>query len=133
MLSDQKSIAGAQKVKPDGQLRTQTPLAIEEWLVSYLSAKLQKEPSEIDKCKSLSYYGLCSTEAVTLAGDLESYLGRTLSATLTWNYPSIEKIANYLGSDAPPAETACDSYQQALDGMVACAPKRENDVLGGEQ
>lgn len=124
MPSNQQSACGESSMA-NGQGQSQTAADIEEWLVSYLSAKLQREPGEIDRRKSLNYYGICSTEALTLAGDLEDYLGRSVSPSLSWNYPTIESMAKYLGSDIPFAESAYegDVYEQSLERLLAAVEK----------
>jgi acyl carrier protein len=64
--------------------------------------------SRLDGRKSLGNMGLNSLMAIELRNRLETALGRPLSATLAWNYPTIEAIVGYLAEDepgAPPAVT----------------------------
>lgn len=70
--------------------------AIQEWLLSKLSEALAADPSEIDVREPLSTYGLGSITAVTMTGDLESWLRIELSPTLFWEYPTIEGLTVYL-------------------------------------
>ena len=72
---------------------------ITEWLVTELSQRLRVEPSRIDTRQPFTYYGLGSLECVELAGKLETRLGRAVSPTLAWDYPSVDAIANHLGED----------------------------------
>jgi hypothetical protein len=44
----------------------------------------------------LTRYGLDSIDAVTIVGDLEDSLDLELPSTLFWDYPTIEKSAQYL-------------------------------------
>lgn len=69
-----------------------------EWLVTRLSQRLAIPPEEIDVREPLASYGLSSIEAVVLSGDLEEWLGRELPATLVWDYPTIEKLTDYLSA-----------------------------------
>src|SRR5579859_3849255 len=80
---------------------------IQDWLVARLAAYLDLEPSSIDIHASFASYGLPSVDAVGLSGDLEDWLGRELSPTLAYDYPSIVLLAGYLVGDTAsyPAET----------------------------
>jgi len=69
---------------------------IQAWLVSKLSERLGIEQYEIDIREPLASYGLGSTEAVGLAGELAEWLGRDLSPTLAYEYPTIEALARHL-------------------------------------
>ncbi|MBI2838244.1 MAG: SDR family NAD(P)-dependent oxidoreductase [Acidobacteria bacterium] len=69
---------------------------IRAWLVAQLSERLGVPSSEIDNQQPFASYGLSSTEAVVLSGELEDWLGRRLQPTLVWEYPTIEALAGYL-------------------------------------
>lgn len=69
---------------------------IQRWLVRRLAAALELDQGEIDVAIPLERYGLDSRAAATLAGDLEDWLGRPVSATLVWDYPTIEEISEHL-------------------------------------
>jgi acyl carrier protein len=71
---------------------------IAAWLVEHLSAELQVNPAEVDIHTPFTAYGLGSIEAATVAGDLENWLECELSPTLTWDYPTIEALAQYLAT-----------------------------------
>src|SRR5204862_1965636 len=73
---------------------------IERWLAEELSAKLKILPSDFDVRQPFTSYGLDSVQMVSLIGDLEEYLGRTLQPTLAWDYPTTETLANYLATDS---------------------------------
>jgi 3-oxoacyl-(acyl-carrier-protein) synthase/acyl carrier protein len=69
---------------------------IERWLVERVATLLKVAPFRIDVREPFAYYGLDSAQAVELAGDLESWLGRTLSPTLVWDYPNIAELSAHL-------------------------------------
>ncbi|PSF39268.1 beta-ketoacyl synthase [Aphanothece hegewaldii CCALA 016] len=75
----------------------QTTQKIITWLVTNIAQRLDVSPSEIDIREPLASYGLDSVQAVRLSAELEDWLGRKLSPTLAYDYPSIEALANYLG------------------------------------
>jgi len=78
--------------------------AIQEWLLSKLSEALAADRVEIDVREPLSTYGLGSIAAVTLTGDLETWLGIELSPTLFWEYPTIEGLSVYLDEQVAGGE-----------------------------
>lgn len=73
-----------------------TTRVIEDWLTTRLIQRLGVSATEIDIQQPFSYYGLDSLDAVELIGDLETWLGRTLSPTVFWDYSSIQTLAHYL-------------------------------------
>jgi acyl carrier protein len=68
--------------------------------VDKVAEALCVSPEEIDESEPFARYGLGSLEAVSIAGDLEDWLGRDLPATLLYDYPTIEALAHQL-SDLP--------------------------------
>lgn len=82
------------------QVRLQTAAEIQAWLVVALAKRLSLPVEQIDVTRPFAQYGLDSRSAVSLAGELEDVLGRELSPMLTWDYPTIEALANFLASGA---------------------------------
>ena len=79
----------------------QKPNDIETWLIAKVAERLGILPEEIDIDESLASYGLSSLAAVGLSGELQEWLGRSLSPTLLYDYPTIASLAQYLGQPAP--------------------------------
>ncbi len=75
---------------------------IEGWIAAYLARILEVDPREIDRRRPFAEYGLDSLSAVTLSGELEEWLGRELSPTLAWDYPTIDALARHLSARARP-------------------------------
>jgi acyl carrier protein len=73
--------------------------AIEEWLIARIREVQRLDGTQIDVRAPLETYGLGSVQAVSLVGDLEDWLDRSLPTTLFWDYPSIESIANHLAGN----------------------------------
>lgn len=73
--------------------------AIEKWLVNQLAEQLSLDINNVDISEPLTRYGLDSIDAVTMVGDLEDWLDLELPSTLFWDYPSIEKSAQYLAEN----------------------------------
>jgi phthiocerol/phenolphthiocerol synthesis type-I polyketide synthase C len=75
---------------------------IEEWLVERLSERLKVPPGEIDVTVNLARYNLDSMAAVTVVGELEEWLGRSLSPTLFYEHSCIRAVADHLAGGARP-------------------------------
>jgi acyl-CoA synthetase (AMP-forming)/AMP-acid ligase II/acyl carrier protein len=77
---------------------------IESFLSRRLSADLSISPDEIDVNEPFSSFGLDSLRTMALLGEIESWLGRRLSPTVFWNYPTVAGLAAHLAeSDAAHA------------------------------
>jgi acyl carrier protein len=61
-------------------------------------------PEEIDTSVVIDNYGIDSVQATVLSGELEEWLGRTLSETVVWDYPTIDLLAAHLAGDATSHE-----------------------------
>lgn len=82
---------------------SETTARLTRWLISQLADRLELDPQHIDPHREFIDYGLNSVEAVSLSGDLENFLGRRLSPTLLWDYPTIAALARHLTDDLPPS------------------------------
>ena len=80
----------------DVMVETSPVQAIQSWLVSKLAEQLSLDAKTINVGEQLTRYGLDSIDAVTLVGDLEDWLELELPSTLFWDYPTIQKSAEYL-------------------------------------
>jgi acyl-CoA synthetase (AMP-forming)/AMP-acid ligase II/acyl carrier protein len=70
--------------------------AIQAWLISHLADHLKVRLDDIDPREPIAQYGMDSSTAVSLTGELADWLSRRLEPTLFWEYPSIEVLAQYL-------------------------------------
>src|SRR5579864_3355155 len=94
---------------------------IQTWLVAKLSERLGIESHQIDIREPFAGYGLGSTEAVSLAGELAEWLGRKLSPTLAYEYPTVEALARHLAGSPDVSESATMTGQdpEAKSGPIA--------------
>ncbi|MDB9490477.1 acyl carrier protein [Dolichospermum circinale CS-534/05] len=69
---------------------------IENWLLDRLAISLGIDAEKIDLEKSIFAYGLDSSVAVSITGELETWLDLELDPTLLWEYPKISELAKYL-------------------------------------
>ena len=72
---------------------------IQAWMSSYLAQLLALEPDEVNVTIPFDRYGLDSSVAVGLTGDLEDWLDRKLDPTLLYDYPTIEALAQHLAEE----------------------------------
>jgi acyl carrier protein len=71
-------------------------LELQTWIVNYVAELLEVKPEKIDVAIAFDRYGLDSSAAVGLAGDLEDWLERELDPTLLYDYPTIESLSEHL-------------------------------------
>jgi acyl transferase domain-containing protein/acyl-CoA synthetase (AMP-forming)/AMP-acid ligase II/acyl carrier protein len=77
-----------------------TAAEIEAWLLDRIATRMGVPRSSLDVAAPLVSLGLSSKEAVLLAARLQEWLRRPIPATLIYNYPTIEAVANFLaGAD----------------------------------
>ena len=69
---------------------------IQVWLVSYLAELLEIEPDEVDVTISFDRFGLDSSAAACMAGDLEEWLEYEVEPTIMYDYNTIESLAKHL-------------------------------------
>lgn len=69
---------------------------IKSWVVDYLADLLEIDPDEIDVTVPFDRYGLDSSAAVGLTGELEDWLGEEVSPTLLYDYPTVESLVEHL-------------------------------------
>lgn len=69
--------------------------AIGQWLTDYLSNALDINPSEIDPHVSFTEYGIDSTSAVGLSGDLSRWLGVELKDSVAFDHPTIAELSRH--------------------------------------
>ena len=83
----------------DAPKKPSTTADIQAWLVSYVAELLEMEPNEVDVMIPFDRYGLESSAAVGMTGDLEDWLGYELDPTLIYDYPTIEALAGHLSEE----------------------------------
>jgi phthiocerol/phenolphthiocerol synthesis type-I polyketide synthase B len=75
--------------------------------------------SRVDARQVLGSLGLTSLMAIELRNRLESALGRSLSATVAYNHPTVAALVDYLvGDGAPPGDTSPAEVPSAAAGAA---------------
>lgn len=90
---------GSGSIKADAYKEPPTAAEIQAWIVSYLAELLEIDPDELNVKIPFDQYGLDSSAAVGLTGDLEDWLGSKLDPTLLYDYPTVEALARHLAEE----------------------------------
>ncbi|MBN1814014.1 MAG: SDR family NAD(P)-dependent oxidoreductase [Anaerolineae bacterium] len=95
--------------------------AVRTWLTSRIARRLGVKSQHIDIRSSFASQGLGSMETVSLLGELEDWLGRRLSPTLAWEYPTVETLSQYLAGEIGPAKLVIeyDGEERARQEPIA--------------
>ena len=95
--------------------------AIQNWLKTKAAHLLFVGPEEIDIQEPFANYGLGSADAIGLSGELEEWLGQSISPTLFFDHPCIAAVADYLvygtGRDTRREAEQPQSEPVAIIGM----------------
>ena len=105
---------------------------IAAWFVSRLSAELGLIPTEIDTSQPFAYYGLDSVHSIRLTTELEAWLGRKMSPTLAYDYPTIDLLSRHLAEDADdaPADTRTTAAAESNGGVRANGAGEPIAIIG---
>ena len=69
---------------------------VREWLQTYLAQLLGLDRANVDTSTSFEQFGLDSSAAVGLSGDLGDLVGQDLDVSLAYEYPSIDELVAQL-------------------------------------
>jgi acyl carrier protein len=92
---DTQALAVAEKASSS----VPTDTEIQDWIVDYLAGILEVDAEELDVTIPFDRYGLDSSAAVGMTGDLADWLNREIDPTLLYDYPTIEALVQYLSSE----------------------------------
>ncbi|HEX3641760.1 MAG TPA: beta-ketoacyl synthase N-terminal-like domain-containing protein, partial [Ktedonobacteraceae bacterium] len=95
---------------------------IQVWLVTHIAKELKVNSREIDIHTPFAQYGMDSVQAVSMAVDLEDWLGRELPATVVYDYPTIEGLARHLSGEitnTQPASSQPDNHAISTNDAIA--------------
>lgn len=89
-----------------------TQAQIGQWIKEYLAELLEIEPNQIDEDYEFERFGINSSAAVSLVGDLEEWLGFELSPSLFFEFNTITQVSQHL-AQMVQAETLTDVARSA--------------------
>jgi acyl carrier protein len=117
-----------------------SPAALQQWLATWLAQALHLTPAEIDVTRPFAEYGLDSVTAVELTEALQTAIPQPLSSTLAYEYPTIEAVAAYLGTQlgqaaavpptAPPSATDEEELAELLTELEGLSEAEVEELLG---
>lgn len=73
-----------------------THTEITDWLIEKVAKEAKLKPENIATDAPFVGFGLDSIVIVTLVDDLEYWLNISLDPTIFWEYPTIEKLTDWL-------------------------------------
>ena len=79
---------------------------IESFLLQFIAKSLSVSPNDVDPEQPFSAFGLDSLQTLTFVGELETWLQRSLSPTLFWNYPTVSSLAAHLSAESGAVDAA---------------------------
>jgi amino acid adenylation domain-containing protein len=79
------------------------------WLAEAIARTLSVLPADVDRTKAFATLGLDSLAATRLAGALQEWLGRPVSATWIYDYPSVNALASHLTGESAAAPVVAAS------------------------
>jgi acyl-CoA synthetase (AMP-forming)/AMP-acid ligase II/acyl carrier protein len=112
--SSEIAIREHQKVEPfsrDSQSYDQKD--IEEFIIRRLSYWLKVPTQNLDVEETFAHYGLDSSMAVSLIGEVGDYLQTQLDPTIIWDYPNIRSVAKYLHEEISSGRNASDAESES--------------------
>jgi acyl carrier protein len=95
MIRDQDEVDGAVQpavAEPDTD-------AVREWLVAYVANLLEFERSEVKTSIPFSRYGIDSTTATALTGDLGSWIGCNIDPRLLYEHKTIDALSSFIAAN----------------------------------
>ena len=92
---------------------------IRVWLRNRIAERLRCTPDQIEMCQPLATYGLTSRDAVELSAELEIRFNRTFLPTLLYDYPTVDRLADFLASGACEQERAGRQTSNCADEPIA--------------
>jgi acyl transferase domain-containing protein/acyl carrier protein len=80
--------------------------AVEAAVIDAVAQVLKLAPGRIERSRALGSLGLTSLLAMELRNRLEAALGRSLPASLAFNYPTVAALVEHLAGEGDPAPIA---------------------------
>ncbi|MGH9086220.1 MAG: acyl carrier protein [Acidimicrobiales bacterium] len=71
---------------------------IRTWLRLRIAELLEIDPGLVDPSAPFESYGMASSDAVFLSGDLSEFLGIRVSATVAWDVATVDELSALLAA-----------------------------------
>ena len=110
-------------LEPSPDRRERLAATLREWLGQWLITRGGVAPEDIQGDKPFADYGLDSMTAVELSGELEDWVGVELTPIAAWNYPTIDRLSDFIADQLTGAEREENSEVEAASGEKRVARK----------
>ena len=68
------------------------------WIVEYIAKRLKLTPASMALDAPFTHFGVDSTFAVVMSGDISAWTGSDVPPNLLYEYPTIIDLARYIAS-----------------------------------
>lgn len=109
---------------------TMTVEQLRGWLRDWVVGVTGLSPDEVTDTKPMENFGLSSRDAVVMSGELENLLGIQLDATVAYEYPTIQALAQRL-IDGEPASRERSRPRSRHTGGTAQTPGTHDIAVVG--
>ncbi|YAF94567.1 MAG: AMP-binding protein [Nodularia sp. CChRGM 3473] len=106
-----------------------SPESIQRWIADHLNQEWKVPMQSIAPKKSFADYGLDSVMAVNLAQELEDWLNHPIEATIVWNFPTIESLANHLASELNKSVSASANQLEPTNASPSKLQQEDESAL----
>ncbi|GGO92415.1 acyl carrier protein [Wenjunlia tyrosinilytica] len=72
----------------------------QDWLIDKIAHRLGVSSDQVSPEQYFDEFDLDSTEALILAGELESWLGFEIGTTALWYHPTTKDLAAYIAEES---------------------------------
>ncbi len=112
-----------------------TAQEVESWLTKRIAARLRLDPSQVEATTPFIEFGMGSLDAVEIAGELSRWLGRSLSPTAIYNYPTIAALARWAARPQGEASLLHARHRSAplLENLDPNRVRREVEQMTDEE
>lgn len=114
----QRSPVAARTDDSDPARRYPPQHAIRAWLISRLEIHLAAGPDGIDPHRSFSELGMTSLIAVTLAREMQDWIGIDIEVNCLYDYPTLEQQCQWLEQKLRPPMSAAAAPAARLTGLA---------------
>ncbi|MEU6483286.1 acyl carrier protein [Streptomyces sp. NPDC046887] len=72
----------------------------QKWLIEEIAQRLSVAPADVPPDQYFDELDLDSTQALIIAGEMETWLGFELGTTALWYHPTIEALAAHIAEES---------------------------------
>ena len=109
---------------------TMTVEQLRGWLRDWVVQVSGLSPEEITDTKPMENFGLSSRDAVILSGELENLLGVQLDATIAYEYPTIQALAQRLVDGEPASRQRTRPRARHTGGSTQTPGTHDIAIIG---